>query len=146
MTSVSKRPRKAEIRHVALGHSVLDRDHLELSRSWSEVASASPLQFPFFLARFRKLMRNHFEREARIMTDHRTTLCECHEREHRDLLQICDRAAEMNRHDFLAARDLLRAELPRRIREHIICMDQMLVLFINTNGPTGGERTDSSSD
>lgn len=145
MTRASRRPRKSMIRAVPLGHSVIDRDHLELSKGWSEVASATPLQFPFFLARFRKLMRNHFEREARIMTDFKSTLCECHEREHRDLLELCDRAAQLNRESFHAAQDLLRAELPRRIREHIICMDQLLVLFINSNGSTGEERTDSLS-
>jgi hemerythrin len=142
MTDASRRPRKAMIRPVPLGHSVIDGDHFELSNCWSQVASATPLQFPFFLARFRKLMRDHFEREADIMANYNSTLCECHEREHRDLLELCDHAVRVNRHSFREAQDLLRAELPRRIREHIICMDQLLVLFINTNGSIGGAQSD----
>lgn len=130
MTHASIRPRKTMIRPIPLGHSIIDADHFE------------PLQFPFFLARFRKLMRDHFAREASIMMHHNSSLCECHEREHQDLLQLCDRAAQLNHHSFREARDLLRAEFPRRIREHIICMDQLLVLYINTNGSIGGSQND----
>jgi hemerythrin len=142
MTHASIRPRKTMIRPIPLGHNIIDADHFELSRCWSQVVSARPLQFPFFLARFRKRMRDHFAREASIMMHHNTSLCECHEREHQDLLQLCDRAAQLNHHSFREAQDLLRAEFPRRIREHIICMDQLLVLFINTNGSIGGSQND----
>ena len=142
MMHASRRPRKALIRPVLLGHSAIDADHFELSKCWPQVIGATPLQFPFFLARFRKLMRDHFEREASIMRHHNSKLCECHEREHEDLLTLCDRATRLSRNSFREAQDLLRAEFPRRIREHIICMDQLLVLFINTNGSIGGLQND----
>lgn len=142
MMHASRRPRKTMIRPIPLGHSVIDADHFELSRRWSQVVGATPLQFPFFLARLRKLMRDHFAREASIMRQYNSRLCECHEREHDDLLTLCERATRLSGHSFREAQDLLRAEFPRRIREHIICMDQLLVLFINTNGSIGGSQND----
>jgi hypothetical protein len=60
-------------------------------------------------------------------------LCQCHWREHQALLAFCDRAAGLGRHDWRHARSLLWTSFPRLIREHIDCMDQIAVLFINTN-------------
>jgi len=129
--------RKTVIEPVPLGHGPIDSDHRELASFWWRVVSSTPLQFPFFLARFKKLMSEHFDREAAIMAQHNTRLCECHVREHRELLRLCDCANQLNGHNYRQAQDFLRREFPPRIREHIICMDQLLVLFINTNGSIG---------
>ena len=61
-------------------------------------------------------------------------LCDCHRREHQILLDICDRTIALGRHNWLKAQTLLRRELPGLMREHIICTDQLAVLFINTHG------------
>jgi hypothetical protein len=39
------------------------------------------------------------------------------------------------------ARSLLRTDLPRLVREHVISMDQLTVMFINTNGTVGHPHT-----
>ena len=117
-----------------LGHDQIDSDHLEITTCWSRLVSCQPIQFPFLMARLKRLMRNHFAREQEIMRQHNSTLCACHQQEHENLLGLCDEAARLNESDWRAARSLLKAEFPKRVREHIICMDQLLVLFINTNG------------
>ena len=51
------------------------------------------------------------------------------------LLDLCDRVTALSPHNWRKARSLLRTQLPRLVREHIISMDQLAVLFIDANGP-----------
>jgi hypothetical protein len=39
---------------------------------------------------------------------------------------------------------LLRRDFPRYVREHIICMDQLVVLYVNTHGELGSCRRTGS--
>jgi hypothetical protein len=39
---------------------------------------------------------------------------------------------------------LLRRDFPRHVREHIICMDQLVVLYVNTHGELGSCRRTGS--
>jgi len=59
-------------------------------------------------------------------------MCECHRQENQMLLALCDRASALSRAHWHKARSLLRTDLPKLVREHIISMDQFTVLFINS--------------
>lgn len=123
-----------KLRPDRLGHEIIDSDHIEISDCWFQAANCTPIQFPFLIARLKALMRKHFARESAMMESAAGELCACHRRDHDALLGLCDRAARLGKYDPRKARSLLRYEFPKRVREHIICMDQMIVLFINTNG------------
>ena len=82
-------------------------------------------------------MRDHFDHEARLMEEAGGRMCECHSREHRMLLELCDRANALGRYRWKMTQGLLRRDLPKLMREHINTMDQLIVLFINTHGEIG---------
>lgn len=96
------------------------------------------MQFAFFIARLKKLMRRHFDHEAMLMEEAGGRMCECHSQEHQTLLALCDRASALSRGRWQRAKSLLRTELPKLVREHIISMDQLTVLFINSQGKIDG--------
>ncbi len=135
MTGALIRPFNRKLRTDRLGHDAIDRDHAEISDCWFQTVNCQPIQFPFLIRRMKKVMRRHFAHEAAIMASYGNMLCLCHQREHDGLLEICDSAAALDRSDWRKAQSLLRHEFPKRVREHIICMDQILVLFINTRTP-----------
>ncbi len=118
----------------ALGHEGIDSDHLAIADWWLRTVQCEPVQFAFFVARLKKLMREHFDREATLMEKTGGQMCECHRQEHRMLLALCDQANALSGCHWRKARSLLRAELPPLFRKHIISMDQLTVLFINTHG------------
>src|SRR5262249_13982438 len=119
-----------------LGHDVIDSDHKAIADWWLRTVNCEAIQFSFFVARLKKLMRDHFDHETILIEWAGGRLCECHRREHQMLLHLCDRATALNRTNWRKARSLLRRELPRLVRGHIVSMDQLTVLFINTNGAT----------
>jgi hemerythrin len=121
-------------RQHTLGHVAIDRDHTAIADWWLRAVSCEPIQSAFFIARLKKLMRDHFERETKLMEWAGGRLCECHAREHRMLLDLCDQATVLSGCNWGMARSLLRTKLPKLVREHIISMDQLAVLFINANG------------
>ena len=65
-------------------------------------------------------------------------MCPYHRPEHQMLLALCDRASTLGRFHWRRARALLRWELPGLFREHIISMDQLTVLFINSQKQVAG--------
>lgn len=115
----------------ALGHAQIDADHSAIADAWLRAVSCEPIQFPFLIARLRKLMQTHFDNEARLMQSAGGTLCACHRNEHRAMLGLCDQAAALSPDKWRRAQSLLRRRLPRMMRSHIACMDQIAVLFIN---------------
>ena len=122
-------------RQHTLGHEVIDADHRAIADWWLRAVNCEPIQLAFFVARLKKLMRDHFDHEAVLMEWAGGRLCECHRREHQMLLDLCDRVTALSPHNWRKARSLLRTQLPRLVREHIISMDQLAVLFIDANGP-----------
>lgn len=124
-------------RRQTLGHEGIDLDHRTIADWWLRTINCEQIQFPFFAARLKKLMRDHFDHEAALMERAGGALCVCHRREHQLLLELCDHAMALGRQNWRQARSLLRNKLPRLLREHIICMDQLAVLFIHTNGEIG---------
>jgi hemerythrin len=124
-------------RQHTLGHDVIDSDHIAIADWWLRAVNCEQIQCAFFIARLRKLMQDHFHHEAALMQGAGGRLCDCHRREHRMLLDVCDRAIALGRHNWQKAQTLLRRELPGLMREHIICTDQLAVLFINTHGEIG---------
>lgn len=117
-----------------LNHEVIDTDHMAIANWWLRAVQCEPMQSTFFIARLKKLMREHFSHEALLMERSGGRLCECHQREHREWIALCDQAQALSQYNWKKARSLLRTDLPRLVREHVISMDQLTVIFINTGG------------
>lgn len=115
----------------ALGHPEIDFDHFAIADCWLRTMRAEPVALPLHIARLRKLMLRHFEHEANLVEATGTRFCLCHRREHDAMLSLCEDAYEMSYRNGRAALMRLR-RLPRLVRDHIICMDQIAVLIINT--------------
>jgi hemerythrin len=122
-------------RQHALGHEVIDLDHKAIADWWFRVAGCEQIQFPFFLARLKKLLSSHFDHEAALMQQAGGALCPCHRREHQMLLDLCDQAAAESGKNWRRTQALIRSRFPKLVRDHIVSMDQSVVLFIKTNGP-----------
>ena len=115
------------------GHAVIDADHSAIAERWRRAVDCKPIEFPFCIARLKKLLRLHFEHETSLMLQAGGALCACHRREHDELLELCDCAAALGENHWRKAQSLLRNKFPKLVRSHIACMDQIAVLFINTN-------------
>jgi hypothetical protein len=63
-------------------------------------------------------------RETMLMEWAGGRLCECHAREHRMLLDLCDQATALSGRNSRMAQSLLQNKLPKLVRKHIISMDQ----------------------
>jgi len=61
-------------------------------------------------------------------------MCPCHSQEHQMFLALCDEPNALKRSHWRKAQSLLRTKLPKLVRQHIISMDLLTVLFINTSG------------
>jgi hemerythrin len=115
-----------------LGHDMIDADHLAIADWWLRTVNCEPIQFEFYQARLKRLMRQHFDHEAMLMEEAGGRMCKCHDLEHQMMLALCERVSALGRSRWQKAQSLLRTELPRLVREHIISMDQLTVLFINS--------------
>ena len=115
-----------------LGHEAIDDDHRVIADGWYRTVNCEQIQFPFLIARLKKLMRLHFDHEAALMHSAGGMLCECHRQEHQALLDVCDQAAALGAKNWRRAQSLLRRRFPKLIRSHIACTDQIAVLFINS--------------
>jgi hemerythrin len=134
------RPFSRKLLPERLGHEGIDSDHMEISNCWCLTVNCGPLQFPFLVGRMKKLMQKHFASEAAIMRRFDRSLPPCHQTEHDLLLRFCDDAAKLSQYSWAKAQRLLRRDFPRHVREHIICMDQLVVLYVNTHGELGSCR------
>lgn len=123
-------------RQYTLGHDVIDTDHFAIADWWLRTVTCESIQFAFFMARLKKLMRTHFDHEALLMREAGSQMCECHSQEHRVLLALCDQATALGHTNLRTAQSLLRTKFPKLVREHIISMDQLTVLFINSHDKT----------
>jgi hemerythrin len=128
-------------RQHTLGHQLIDTDHMAIAHWWQRVVQCDPVESTFFIARLKKLMRDHFDHEALLMAQSGGRLCECHQKEHQQWIDVCDQAQALSGISWRKARSLLRTDLPRLVREHVISMDQLTVIFINTNGTVGHPHT-----
>jgi hemerythrin len=117
----------------ALGHDVIDCDHQAIADWWFRLVHCDEMQFPFFMARLKRLMSTHFDHEAALMQLAGGVLCGCHRQEHGLLLELCDQAVGESRRNWRKAQGLLRNRFPKMMRDHITSMDQLTVLFIHTN-------------
>ncbi len=146
MAGTTIRPIGRKLRTARLGHDQIDADHVEISDCWFRAVNCKPIQFPFLIARLKKVMADHFVREDAIMRHAAGPLCSCHKHEHDMLLGLCDRGARLADSDWRATQRLLRDEFPKRVREHIIGPDQMLVLHLNMSNagisPDGRQHQD----
>jgi hemerythrin len=103
--------------------------YLAIADWWHRTVNYEPIQFEFYVARLKRLMRQHFAHEAMLMEEAGGRMRKCHDQEHQMLLAICESASRLGQSRWKKARSLLRRELPRLVREHIISMDQLTVLF-----------------
>jgi hemerythrin len=119
----------------ALGHAAIDVDHFAIADGWMKAMQSATIALPLHLARLRKLMRDHFMREAALVEAAGVSFCYRHRGEHDAMLALCDDACRLAEPDPRAARALLRRALPRMMRSHIISMDQIAVLVIHSAAP-----------
>lgn len=63
----------------------------------------------------------------------------CHQTEHDLLLPFYDNAAKLSEYSWAKARQLLRHDFPATF-VHVICMDRLVVLYVNTHGELGSCR------
>jgi hemerythrin-like metal-binding protein len=120
-------------KRLLLGHDAIDDEHRAIADGWQRAVNCEQLQFPFLIARLKTLLRVHFDHEAALMHLAGGTLCQCHRNEHQMLLNLCDQASAQAGTNWRRAQSLLRNKFPRLMRSHIVEMDQIVVLFINTN-------------
>jgi hemerythrin len=132
-TMVSRIVRPLIGKQYTLGHDTIDNDIRVIASGWLCAVNCEQIQFPFLIARLKKLMRVHFDHEATLMHSAGGTLCGCHRREHQTLLDMCDQAASLSSNSWQRTQSLLANKFPKLIRDHIACMDQIAVIFINTN-------------
>jgi len=123
-------------RQHALGHEVIDLDHKAIADWWLRAVNCEQIQFPFSLARLKRLLRSHFDHEAALVQQAGGVLCARHRSEHQTLLDLCDQAAAESRQNWRRTQALIRSRFPKLVRDHIVSMDQCVVLFLNTTGPT----------
>jgi hemerythrin len=116
----------------ALGHKEIDADHIAISEAWLAAMRCRAVALPFHVARLIKIMRDHFDREMRLVEAAGVPCCWCHHNEHTAMLALTQAAFELSEHDPRRARSLLRTELAPRIRRHVATADQVAVLIINT--------------
>ena len=119
-----------------LGHDTIDLDHMVIADCWYRAVNCEQIQFPFLIARLKKAMRDHFNREAALMERAGGALCRCHRQEHQTLLDLCNDASALSQTNWRKSQSLLQSKLPKLVREHILFTDQLAVLFLNTNGAT----------
>lgn len=115
------------------GHADIDFDHLAITDQLRRTAGCEPIQFPFFIARLRKSLQLHFQRQAIQMDGAGRRLCDCHRHEHQTILDLCDQAQKPSRRPWSKTQSLMRGRLPTVVRRQILYMDQLAVLFINTS-------------
>jgi hemerythrin len=125
-------PRIRERKLPALGHAAIDSDHSAIADQWLRTASCEPIQFPFFAARLKSLMKKHFDHEAALMERAGGRLCQCHRDEHQSLLDLCDQIRELSDRSWRKTQSLLRLDFPKLVRKHVLYTDQLAVLFLNT--------------
>lgn len=113
----------------ALGHPQIDSEHFAIADCWSQAIRSTPVGLPLTIARLRKVMGRHFEHEAVLIETAGVPFCGCHRTEHDAMLGLCDDAYALAQRDRRAAQALLR-KLPRLMKDHIICTDQIAVLMI----------------
>jgi hemerythrin len=116
-----------------LGHRTIDNDHADIATSWFHAAHCKAIQLPFLLARLKKLLRSHFEREAELMQKAGGFLCLCHQRDHQALLDLCDEATGLSERNPKKALALIRSKFPKLVGKHIVERDFFAVLFIHSN-------------
>jgi hemerythrin len=116
----------------ALGHPAIDDEHFAIGDAWLAAMRCDIIALPFLVARLRKLMRAHFTHEATLVEAVGVPFCWCHHNEHEAMLAVCGEAFSLSERDPRKARRLLRHELRRQLRGHIVTMDQVAVLIINT--------------
>jgi hemerythrin len=83
-------------RQHTLGHQLIDTDHMAIAHWWQRVVECDPVESTFFIARLKKLMRDHFDHEAFLMAQSGGRLCECHQKEHQQWIDVCDQAQALS--------------------------------------------------
>jgi hemerythrin-like metal-binding protein len=126
------RKRRDTIKHLVVGHDAIDADHKVIVECCNQLGSCTAGEFEFLVRRLRNLLADHFRNEAALLEAAGSKLCGCHQRDHDDLLEICDRTIKLHRQDHRAAQRIIREDLARALRLHIAYRDQIIALRLNT--------------
>lgn len=127
-----RQPKRTAIRHLAIGHDAIDADHKIIVDCCNQVAVCDLAEFEFLIRRLQVLFIDHFRKESDLLASVGGTLCSCHRVDHEELLAICDRAKKLHLRDHRAAQRLIRRDLARALREHIVYRDQVVALRLNS--------------
>jgi hemerythrin len=133
--TLSRTPRPLIGARDVLGHDAIDADHAAIGNAWLAAMQCNITALPFHVARLAKLMRTHFDREAKLVEAVGVPFCWCHRSEHDAMLATCRDAFALSERAPRKARGLLRSHLSRSLRSHIGTMDQIAVIIINTARP-----------
>lgn len=127
-----RRKNRDTLKHLVIGHDAIDADHKIIVECCNQLSSCNAGEFEFLIRRLRTLLADHFRNEAALLEAAGSSLCGCHQRDHEDLLEICDRIIKLHQQDHRAAQRLIREDLARALRLHIAYRDQIVALRLNT--------------
>jgi hemerythrin-like metal-binding protein len=120
-------------RRHSLGHPDIDADHAVIGDLWLRAVNCSRREFPLHLARLKKAMQGHFERERMLLAEVGRPLCIKHQAEHESLLRLCAEASHLYQSSWRRTQSHLRNRFAKMMREHIVSMDLCTVLTIRTS-------------
>ena len=86
--------------------SEIDAEHAAIGEAWLATMRCRVVALPFHVARLAKVMRQHFDHEARLVEAAGTPFCWCHHNEHEAMLAVCGEALSTAEHDPRKARAL----------------------------------------
>jgi hemerythrin-like metal-binding protein len=121
-----RRTRRKPTRHIVVGHSAIDTDHQEIIECCNGIVGSTSATLELQLHRLRSLLASHFQHEELLLKQVGSKLCECHSRDHKLFLEMCDKAIHGNSRKLIV-RDLLPA-----LRDHIAYRDQLIALHLNS--------------
>lgn len=112
----------------ALGDSAIDASYGSVAEGWFQAVACDRLELPLRIARLKKLLVALHDNERALVARTGGQLCSCHEQAHGALLSACREASAFEPHDWRKAQSLLRHQFRKLFREHMICMDSIMVL------------------
>ncbi len=121
----------------ALGVAAIDAGYDVVAECWSRAMACDPLELPLRIARLKKHLTTLHEEERMLLGRAGSKLCFCHESAHAALLAVCREAGALAPENWRRARSLLRYRFSPLFREHLICMDSVMVLSARAAGEDG---------
>ena len=114
-----------------LGVPLMDRDHAAIDEMFIKARQTPDLELLTHLDALSDLIRDHFAREEKAMTEARVPVLLCHLELHAQLLRELERMrGELVARGAASARDLVDAVLPELIANHVATADTVSAQFL----------------